>query len=224
MNYMDIIKFKEDAEKVCYYCGRKIIKKEDLTVDHIVPVSKGGKTAKENLVIACKACNAEKSNLDMEKYLEFVNIINTTDQLNSNETIGKIFSGLKDIIQNFNAELNSVKRKITLLEKKRSAVLQSMMYKKFNVVQGFDYAKTLRDLTEEIFNLRLTLTQMTEVYAKINIVSPFLASSTPGTIKKRAVKEMRDKAINDYYSLGEVPSPPESPEEPAKPDEEQAAE
>lgn len=218
---MDIIKFKEESEKICYYCGKKITKKDDLTVDHIIPVSKGGKTARDNLVIACKSCNAEKSNLDVSKYLEFVNIMKTMEETNTNDTVSKIITGLKNIIQNFNTEMNNVKKRINILEKKRSAVLQSMMYKKFNVIQGYDYAKTLRDLTEEIFNLRLTSTQMMEIYAKINSLNPFLSDSAPDNIKKKAVKQIRDRTINDYYILG-IPSeseddnktePQESPEE-----------
>ena len=206
--HMDIIKFKDESEKVCYYCGKKITKKEDLTADHIIPVSKGGKTSKDNLVIACKACNLEKANLDVGKYLDFLNIMKAAEQINTytHDAIGKIINGLKDIIQTFNTELNNVKKKIALLEKKRSAVLQSMMYKKFNVVQGYDYAKTLRDLTEEIFSLKLALAQMTEVYAKTNMISPFLTSSTPGSIRKKAVKELRDRTLNEYYSLGNIMS------------------
>ena len=203
---MDIIKFKEESEKICYYCGKKITKKEDLTVDHIIPVSKGGRTSKDNLVIACKACNAEKANLDVGKYLEFVNIMNTAEQINKTDAVSKIIGGLKETIQNFNTELNNVKKKISSLERKRSAVLQSMMYKKFNVIQGYDYAKTLRELSEEIFNLKLTAAQMSEVYAKINLISPFLTTSTPGSIKKKAVKDLRDKTISDYYSLGTAPA------------------
>jgi len=42
----------------CQYCGGS----EDLTVDHIVPKSRGGKTTFENCVAACKPCNSRKRN------------------------------------------------------------------------------------------------------------------------------------------------------------------
>lgn len=42
----------------CVYCGSK----EDLTVDHVHPTSKGGKSTWENCVTACKPCNIVKSN------------------------------------------------------------------------------------------------------------------------------------------------------------------
>ena len=40
----------------CQYCGDR----EDLTFDHLVPRSKGGHTTWENVVAACRRCNAAK--------------------------------------------------------------------------------------------------------------------------------------------------------------------
>jgi 5-methylcytosine-specific restriction endonuclease McrA len=44
---------------LCYYCEQKFAKK-DLTMDHKTPLSRGGKTTKGNVVVACKPCNNEK--------------------------------------------------------------------------------------------------------------------------------------------------------------------
>jgi hypothetical protein len=43
----------------CMYCGSKSKK---LTVDHVIPVSRGGKTNFENCVAACRGCNTYKDN------------------------------------------------------------------------------------------------------------------------------------------------------------------
>ncbi|MBI5417354.1 HNH endonuclease [Candidatus Poribacteria bacterium] len=56
------------AEGICYYCQKKIPSNE-LTMDHIVPLSRGGKSTKGNVVACCKVCNNEK------KYLTPVDII-----------------------------------------------------------------------------------------------------------------------------------------------------
>jgi 5-methylcytosine-specific restriction endonuclease McrA len=41
----------------CVYCGSR---KRPLTIDHIIPVSKGGKTDFDNCVASCKTCNHYK--------------------------------------------------------------------------------------------------------------------------------------------------------------------
>ena len=43
----------------CAYCGTHVERKE-ATLDHVQPVSKGGKTTWENSVTACKPCNYKK--------------------------------------------------------------------------------------------------------------------------------------------------------------------
>ena len=45
----------------CQYCGAQPGRQE-LTMDHILPRSRGGKTTWENVVAACKACNGKKGN------------------------------------------------------------------------------------------------------------------------------------------------------------------
>ena len=44
---------------VCYYCKEKF-PEDELTLDHIVPVVRGGKSTRGNLVVCCKSCNQEK--------------------------------------------------------------------------------------------------------------------------------------------------------------------
>ncbi len=48
--------FARDGFK-CAYCGRET---EQLTVDHIIPKSKGGKSTFDNCVAACRPCNNRK--------------------------------------------------------------------------------------------------------------------------------------------------------------------
>ena len=46
---------------VCQYDGRRYAT-EDLTFDHVVPRSRGGRTSWENIVTCCVDCNARKAN------------------------------------------------------------------------------------------------------------------------------------------------------------------
>lgn len=60
------------AKGVCHYCGRAFSPRE-LTMDHIIPVSRGGRTTKGNVVPCCKECNTAKKQLlpmEWEAYLE----------------------------------------------------------------------------------------------------------------------------------------------------------
>ena len=43
----------------CHYCGRSF-PPDQLTMDHIVPMARGGKSKKGNTVPACKECNNNK--------------------------------------------------------------------------------------------------------------------------------------------------------------------
>lgn len=44
---------------VCHYCGKKV-GAGALTMDHVVPVARGGRSTKGNVVPACAACNKTK--------------------------------------------------------------------------------------------------------------------------------------------------------------------
>ncbi len=45
----------------CQYCGNKF-RSEDLTFDHVIPRSRGGRTTWQNIVTSCEPCNLRKGN------------------------------------------------------------------------------------------------------------------------------------------------------------------
>jgi 5-methylcytosine-specific restriction protein A len=47
------------GEGRCYYCENKF-SKEFLTMDHVIPIARGGKSTKSNVVVCCKECNSKK--------------------------------------------------------------------------------------------------------------------------------------------------------------------
>lgn len=56
---------------ICHYCGGQFPPKE-LTLDHLVPLARGGRSTKGNCVPACKDCNNRKKSLlplEWEDYL-----------------------------------------------------------------------------------------------------------------------------------------------------------
>ncbi len=54
--------FRRDGER-CVYCGTT----KNLTLDHVIPRSKGGVDSWENLVTACHSCNSKKGNRTPEE-------------------------------------------------------------------------------------------------------------------------------------------------------------
>lgn len=50
------------ASGKCHFCG-KAVAPEELTMEHIVPLVRGGKSVKSNLVPACKDCNNRKKHM-----------------------------------------------------------------------------------------------------------------------------------------------------------------
>lgn len=48
----------------CFYCRRVLV----LTMDHVIPVSRGGVTSVGNLVLACRSCNSRKNNMTIMEF------------------------------------------------------------------------------------------------------------------------------------------------------------
>ncbi|MCP3923866.1 MAG: HNH endonuclease [Desulfobacterales bacterium] len=65
--------WKRKCDKgLCHYCSSNIPPKE-LTMDHLVPVVRGGKSTKGNLVTSCKDCNNKKKQMlpiEWEEYMK----------------------------------------------------------------------------------------------------------------------------------------------------------
>ena len=55
------------AAGTCYYCKRELSPGE-LTMDHIVPLIRGGKSTRNNVVPACKECNNKKKHSSVKTY------------------------------------------------------------------------------------------------------------------------------------------------------------
>lgn len=74
IRYLLIEKTKElspDGSAQCQHCGRTVKKNHIfLEIDHILPVSKGGKTTEDNLQVFCRRCNQGKSNYYVKKIVK----------------------------------------------------------------------------------------------------------------------------------------------------------
>jgi 5-methylcytosine-specific restriction protein A len=59
------------ATGICHYCGRKF-KPQELTMDHKIPLSRGGTSERFNIVPACKECNTKKKYLLPPEWDEYI--------------------------------------------------------------------------------------------------------------------------------------------------------
>jgi 5-methylcytosine-specific restriction enzyme A len=50
---------QELGKGICYHCQQKFVP-ADLTMDHLIPIARGGKSNKKNCVTSCKECNSAK--------------------------------------------------------------------------------------------------------------------------------------------------------------------
>ncbi|MGE4108048.1 MAG: HNH endonuclease [Bacteriovoracia bacterium] len=51
--------WNQRVQQGCHYCGGKFAGK-DLTLDHVVPLARGGTSTPGNCVAACRKCNRDK--------------------------------------------------------------------------------------------------------------------------------------------------------------------
>jgi 5-methylcytosine-specific restriction endonuclease McrA len=59
------------ARGACHYCGVSF-RPDELTMDHLVPIVRGGKSTRGNVVPACRECNSKKKYLLPIEWEEFL--------------------------------------------------------------------------------------------------------------------------------------------------------
>jgi hypothetical protein len=52
----------------CVWCGRELWRR-DLTLEHVVPRSRGGHMTEENALVACRACNRRRGSRPVDSYV-----------------------------------------------------------------------------------------------------------------------------------------------------------
>jgi 5-methylcytosine-specific restriction protein A len=62
---------RKTATGICHYCGRRVPPGE-LTMDHVIPLGRGGSSDRMNIVAACKECNNKKKYLLPTEWDEYM--------------------------------------------------------------------------------------------------------------------------------------------------------
>ena len=66
------------ADGVCYYCRRPVGHRA-LSMDHIVPLGRGGRSTRGNVVPACKDCNSRKQSLLPVEWQDYLDRLSRAD-------------------------------------------------------------------------------------------------------------------------------------------------
>ena len=94
-------KVYQKSNHVCHYCESKF-KSEQLTLDHFIPLSKGGEDCFDNLKTACKRCNFAKKGIhplkNKKEYQGFLEKARRIGDLRNNQL--NFHEGIRDYVKN----------------------------------------------------------------------------------------------------------------------------
>jgi 5-methylcytosine-specific restriction endonuclease McrA len=56
----------------CYWCHKSLLKLEDKTIDHLIPIDRGGGHVIGNVIVACGDCNHKKDNMTKQEFSRYL--------------------------------------------------------------------------------------------------------------------------------------------------------
>lgn len=189
--------FKTNHSNECQYCHRHIADK-DITIDHKLPVSRGGRTIESNLAIACADCNCEKSDMTEDEYMNYLKI--KKDTIKNDETLKSILHimGINNVtIENYKKIVSLIKGKTDEKEEIEKCIFNIS----FNASQGYMLCKELKNVLNDIDKLQDECNKMAKLQNIIQSSNDKL---------KIAYKEVSDEVIKNLRAkmnighLGEI--------------------
>ena len=73
------------AASLCHYC-RHEFRRSELTMDHVVPVVRGGYSKRGNVVPCCKDCNNQKQSMLPVEWNRYIEGLVETDESDATDT------------------------------------------------------------------------------------------------------------------------------------------
>jgi hypothetical protein len=142
-----IAKVKSSRKHDCVYCGKHISDKEVLTIDHIIPVTRGGLTVESNLDICCEECNKEKADMNKEEYLKYLELKKVLLEVSIiYKQFNDLYNNYRNIIDTYNKNLEEYKK----LSQERRDLEKIIRDSKFNAAEGFMLCNDMRQIMQKI--------------------------------------------------------------------------
>ena len=162
---LTIIKnFKKSNPHICAYCNKSIPSTETVTIDHKIPVCKGGKTIPENLTISCYPCNREKDDMTVEEYVIYKQ---KQDNMLENYEVNIVINELVVMHNNIIKRIGAVNDEYNLVDKEITSLQHDIMWSKFNASEGYLLTKKMNELLLRKDELRVLKLSFTQLYTQL---------------------------------------------------------
>lgn len=152
---------------VCACCGKKLTTKT-MTMDHIVPISRGGTNLLENLVALCPECNKEKGNKLYMPRAYYMALKNANEMIKMEHHVEEWFQSIKNQfdIERFPliAPVTSMQLAPKLTVKKKKMPYVPSMILNWQIINNDYYAETEAVTGIDIREIRKTLPKINTFY------------------------------------------------------------
>lgn len=175
---IDIVKSNK-----CYYCNKELKENDKITIDHKTPVSRGGSTKVENLVIACEKCNSEKADMTEQEYYLYKK---KQKELQENFEVKKVINDLIKTYSEIEIKSKYVDHEYNKICKEIHRTQEEMLEDNFNASEGYSFAKKLKDLYNKKNELYLLSSEYRLLYDFVKI-------------QKQGAKQISENISIDLY-------------------------
>ena len=154
---------KEESYQ-CTYCGKDLSDNQK-TIDHVIPLSRGRKTIKDNLCVSCKECNLDKSNMTSEEY-EIYKIIKSK-RLNES----KSYNILKEIKNNYIQLIKTYRIKVGQkadIKKEHKKIESIILNANASVSEGYVLYKEFKTLLIKENQIEIEVEQLMRIADSAN--------------------------------------------------------
>ena len=186
----------------CFYCGKKL-KKEEMSIEHFIPLNCSGSNDIKNLYCSCKKCNQEKgNNILMKHIIAMENFIHEQNEVinSKKDLIGKILNVFEQ----------EVGQKIPLNSNIGDQVNEEELKKKNQEINALksERAKLLKDIkklkdNEDTKNKAHIVVKKEEYEIKIKELENKVNEKNKELVKKDKEIRMKDKEIKSQQIIND---------------------
>ena len=167
----EIMNKVKQSSNNCYYCGCKLNNNQK-TIDHKLPMSRGGKTIKDNLVVSCIDCNQDKDSMTEDEFNKFNEIIQKEiDESVSIKYLTTLLMTYKDILDKLEQSKLELKQSYHEVNEIQNIIINTKMSASDGYILCRDLQKALirkNELQKTVSELTSISEGVIEKYEEIN--------------------------------------------------------